>query len=509
LQLVIFSLSLKTNRTHYIFYLRITKTHLSQNITRLFLLKMPKNHQIIIFHHLHFYYKMTNYLQQNFNTILNIGIKSDYSHVKKQRIKNTNLAAMLSFSVGTLSTLLTAHIISMPYLFIPLGGCCLYLISFILNCYQKHELASSNIDFITNALFFWMANAYGKESSAYLLFILAEMATIFNYHKQKNLTFFWALILPLLGAILSFATDFSLFLIPTITPLERWKLSPFMFFITMVGSAIVILVYRLQLDKTIISFQQSKIDLQEKYKELQEVNQLLNKANGELDQFVYRISHDLLAPISSSIGLVNLCKTDTKNLDLYLGLQEKSLHKLDYYVKEILDYSRNTRINFQPAIKIDFEQVVKQIFEQQCKAESATNVALEVKVEGNTPFYADEFRLHIILQNLISNAIRYQKPNAQNSFVKCEVWITEKEAQIDISDNGVGIPLKYRSSIFQMFYRADSRSTGAGLGLYITAEALSRINGKIEVFSEENIGTKIRLLIPNVQSYTPSYTHRV
>jgi signal transduction histidine kinase len=451
-----------------------------------------------------FLFKMTNYLQQRFNKFLDIGTRSDYSHVKKQRIKNTNLAALLSFSVGTLSTLFTFQIISTPYVFIPLGACCLYLMSLVLNFFYKHTFASLNVDLITTLLFFWLANAYGKESSAYLLFILAEMATIFNYHKQKSLTLLWSLLLPLLGAIISFATDFSLFLVSTITQTERWKLSPIMFFITMVGSGVVILAYRLQLDKNIESFWQSKMDLQEKYSELEQVNQELNKANSELDQFVYRISHDLLGPISSSLGLVDLCKTDAKNLELYLTLQEKSLYRLDYYVKEIINYSGNVQLDFVSNVEIDFEESIKTLFVQQCKAESAQNIVLEIKTEGNMPFYADEFRYNVILQNLISNAIRYRNPKETNSYVRCEIFVEEKEARIDIIDNGVGIPKKYQADIFQIFYRADPRSTGPGLGLYITKEALKKINGKIEVFSEEHIGTKIRLFIPNIKDSVSS-----
>ena len=260
--------------------------------------------------------------------------------------------------------------------------------------------------------------------------------------------------------------------------------------ILLIGNAMM------ELRKEIYKF---KDYIETKNEELETANTELHKTNEELDRFVYSVSHDLRAPITSVMGLVDLCSTDKENIDLYLGLQRKSMNKLDNFIKDILNYARNSRLEVQH-IALDLPAMIQETFENQAYAHAAENIKLEIEVNGTSPLYADAFRLNIILANIISNAIRYHNPKANPSYIHFRVDLHAETAKITISDNGIGIPSQHLPHIFQMFYRANARVSGSGLGLYIVKEALNKMKGQIEVQSEEGKGTVFVITMPNLQN---------
>ena len=148
---------------------------------------------------------------------------------------------------------------------------------------------------------------------------------------------------------------------------------------------------------------------------------------------------------------------------------------------------------------LDIEKSIKEVFENQSFTQSAEDLQFAIEIKGDPIVYTDEFRLNIILANLISNAIRYRNPKAKPSYIHFDIEILPKEAKIKISDNGIGIPSEHLSNIFQMFYRANAKISGSGLGLYIVKEALNKMKGSIEVSSEEGKGTVFRIVIPNLK----------
>jgi signal transduction histidine kinase len=105
--------------------------------------------------------------------------------------------------------------------------------------------------------------------------------------------------------------------------------------------------------------------------------------------------------------------------------------------------------------------------------------------------------LTIILNNFISNGIRYFDPAKSLPFIEIRMVVDEKEAQITIEDNGIGIKEEEVENIFKMFYRASESSKGSGLGLFIVKESVDRLGGKITVASKLGKGTKFIVTLPN------------
>ncbi len=233
-------------------------------------------------------------------------------------------------------------------------------------------------------------------------------------------------------------------------------------------------------------------------------NEELTKINSELDQFVYSASHDLKAPLMSVKGLVNMIKIDPdkKNLDHYLDLIENSICKLDYFINDIIHYSRNSRMEIMPS-KIDFRDLVKESIDSLKYMQDADHVKSIINISEDAPFYSDHSRLLIIFNNIISNAVRYQDKDKE-SFLKIDVATQHEKTVIEFVDNGVGIAEEFQDNIFKMFFRASYESKGSGLGLYIVKGTIEKLNGKISVQSKLGEGTRFNIEIPNSFVMMPS-----
>jgi PAS domain S-box-containing protein len=230
-------------------------------------------------------------------------------------------------------------------------------------------------------------------------------------------------------------------------------------------------------------------------------NEELIKINAELDRFVYSASHDLRAPIASLLGLIEVARLeqDRNNIVELLELQQKSLLRLDRFIRDIVDHSRNTRleVNSDP---INFESLVHSVFEQLQFMDNVTKIQKRITISQEGDFFTSATRLDILFNNLISNAIKYADLRKADPFLEVQITANATHAQIRIRDNGEGIPSDSVTKIFDMFFRASRRGTGSGLGLYIVREAIQKIGGTIEVKSEFGEGTEFIVVIPNLPS---------
>lgn len=235
----------------------------------------------------------------------------------------------------------------------------------------------------------------------------------------------------------------------------------------------------------------------EKIDELRLKNSELEKINYELDRFVYSASHDLRAPLTSVLGLLDLLRNDTPagEHQRLIDLMEESILKLDTTIRDIVAYSRNNRteVNIEP---VRIQPVVDEILREIKYLESGDVVLSEcVKAEDEGLFLADKARLTTILKNLISNAIRYRHP-ARRPEVIVKVHRNAEMLDVTVADNGLGINEQHLGKIFDMFYRTSNHSTGSGLGLYIVKETVKKLNGNIEVQSRVNQGSVFHISLP-------------
>lgn len=234
----------------------------------------------------------------------------------------------------------------------------------------------------------------------------------------------------------------------------------------------------------------AKIDLRNKIAELE-------KTNDELNRFIYSISHELRAPLVSVIGVVNLVKMEGlyDSSGEYWGLIEACSSKLDYYIQKTLQYYKNNK-TVTDTSEVDFDKLIKELIDLYSYTDKETQFT--VNIDQKHPFKGDLFRIEVILGNLISNAIKYQKITELNKKVNIDVEVTKELAHISITDNGMGILNEHLEKIFTQFFKSKVHH-GSGLGLFIVKEALNKIDGRIAVSSDVDHGTTFKITLPNAK----------
>jgi signal transduction histidine kinase len=225
-------------------------------------------------------------------------------------------------------------------------------------------------------------------------------------------------------------------------------------------------------------------------------NEELQKINLELDQFVYSISHDLRSPLLSIKGIISLVLKSPalqEDHNKFLNMALSSTVRLDNTIQEILDYSRNSRLELA-ADHFDVVEMAKTVFDD-IKFSSAAEIGLEIKTDGNSMINSDGARMGVLLKNIIGNSIKYSKENSE-ALVSIFFENTGASWTMCIQDNGEGIDAKHLDRVFDMFYRGTTNSMGTGLGLYICKEIVHKMNGSISLTSEIGIGTSVTIQFP-------------
>lgn len=231
-------------------------------------------------------------------------------------------------------------------------------------------------------------------------------------------------------------------------------------------------------------------------KETEAKNENLIIVNRELDRFVYSASHDLRSPITSLKGLIEITslEDDVTQIRNYLQMMQHSLARQDQFISDIIDYSKNKRkeIIMEPvSLKELFNEAILQLMHiENASRIKFTQEHLVDQIES------DGLRLKIIINNLISNAIKYSDTNKQEMFISIKTYFSDGLNKIEVSDNGIGINDKDKENIFEMYF-GTNKNKGSGLGLYIVKEAVENIKGNISVISESTVGSKFIVTIPH------------
>ena len=235
-------------------------------------------------------------------------------------------------------------------------------------------------------------------------------------------------------------------------------------------------------------------------KKLENQNRELIKANFELDRFVYSVSHDLRSPLTSILGLLSIMEEDTQEPQTleHTQLIRGRISRLDGFIRNILNYSRNNRT--EPEIEpLSLQATVTEVIDSLDGMKEAQDIRFEIAIEETCLFWTDRQSVVTILENIISNAMKFHAPNQLDKYI-CVKGKTEEDAlEMTIEDNGTGIPENAQNRIFDMFYRTSAKAEGTGLGLYIVKEIVEKLGGSIHVTSEENKGTLFQIRLKNLK----------
>ena len=340
----------------------------------------------------------------------------------------------------------------------------------------------------TNLVVFWTAINDPFETGVFLFFIPTGIGSFAMLGFSENKTGFLLTILTAILFLLAYTSDIRLIDLPR--PSDHYIMISFIFnyFISLTISVLIV-YFQISLN------QASENELIRKEIFANQKNAELQKVNEELDRFVYSVSHDLRSPLSSILGLINIARLTTSHSELQeiLTMIQGRVNSQDHFIREIIDYSRNARTETQiePLVLRD---LVDEVILSLKYHGDADKLDFRNLIPAGTIIHTDHIRLRVIMSNLIGNAIKYHDYQKTAPFI--EVGIDPAKQMIYVKDNGMGMKPEHQEKIFHMFYRGSDKSTGSGLGLFITREAVAKLGGTISVTSQYGEGSEFNVKIP-------------
>ena len=230
---------------------------------------------------------------------------------------------------------------------------------------------------------------------------------------------------------------------------------------------------------------------------LAEKNRELEQAYSELDKFAHSVSHDIRGPLAGIMSATQLAKDidDQDEVDSILTIIGHSAERLDRYIQNVHDYYSVRRGEFEIA-EIDFNVLRDELLDMYDAMASSRKVRFSIDIEMSDLFRNDETAIKLILTNLISNAFKYQRADAEERMVHVDMSVAKGMATFVVTDTGVGIAEHYLKDIFNLFFRASLQEPGSGLGLYNVKSLLVKLGGEVSVVSTLGEGSTFKVLIP-------------
>lgn len=243
----------------------------------------------------------------------------------------------------------------------------------------------------------------------------------------------------------------------------------------------------------------TQLELSRKVFQLEKTHEQLESANKELSRFAYVVAHDIRSPLKNIDQLTVLLEEENRNKISeesikMLGFIRKRSQDLNNLVSGILEYSLSGKNSIQKG-NIQLEEFIQKVIgfsgvPSNCK------ISLNLEIES---WFTDSTLLHQILQNLISNAVKYNDKPQGN----IEIGVKkshEKFIELTVSDNGPGIPEALREKVFEPFYSHHNTDRfgkkGNGIGLATVKNLVERMGGKITLRNNAHGGSLFRIFIP-------------
>jgi signal transduction histidine kinase len=242
-------------------------------------------------------------------------------------------------------------------------------------------------------------------------------------------------------------------------------------------------------------------------REAEQAQQLLTFQNQQLveidrlkDEFVSSISHELRTPLTSIAGYVELLQEEEEDAEKlgHLAIVGRNSERLLALVTDLLFAARLQygRLELERS-SVDLRSLVEQCVASARPRAQAASVRLDLEVEDVPPITGEPAKLAQLLDNLVSNAIKF---TPRDGHVGVRLAALPGLIRIEVSDTGIGIPDRERDRLFERFFRAQSalerQIQGTGLGLYISKAIVDAHEGRIGVDSVPGEGTTFIVELP-------------
>lgn len=224
------------------------------------------------------------------------------------------------------------------------------------------------------------------------------------------------------------------------------------------------------------------------------------QTNAELEAFSYSVSHDLRAPIRAIEGFSDIILEEfadqlSPEVKDYLQQIVISVSRMNQLVRDLLDYSRLSRLELQLA-PVNVESVIKEVRNQ---IDPQLRSTVSVSVDSNLKVKAHAAVVRQCIFNLINNALKFTKPGTPP---KVEIMAFKRGGfvHIEVKDEGIGIAPQHQQRIFQVFERlhGPDEYPGTGIGLAIVKRGINRMGGSVSLHSELGKGSTFDVQLPSI-----------
>lgn len=228
---------------------------------------------------------------------------------------------------------------------------------------------------------------------------------------------------------------------------------------------------------------------------MQDVTELV-KSNNDLKQFSYIISHNLYAPLSNLLGLINLfdySTFDTTNKEM-MDLMKASTYNLKQTIDDLSNILiiKNVQVELKDVKVMEVIDKVKSSLRHKMEAVQP-DISINLKLET---IKSHQFYLESIFQNLIDNSLKYKKSSEPLVIKIATEKILNNRVLITYTDNGLGIDLnRHKEKIFGMYQRFHDSAAGKGLGLFIVKSQVAALGGYINLHSEPEKGITFQITL--------------
>ncbi|MEZ4776814.1 MAG: ATP-binding protein [Bacteroidia bacterium] len=238
---------------------------------------------------------------------------------------------------------------------------------------------------------------------------------------------------------------------------------------------------------------------------LKKVEEELKERNHQMDLFLYKATHDLKGPLTSVVGILNIAIQDCLQPEVrqYIEMALASTARLDNALLDLIHVTRLSKEQIRPE-KIDCNALLNEVLQSINHMPERRNVEFRTDVPMLLSVRSDRNSMLSILQNLITNAMKYRRDGDYSHVVSISIFPETAGIRITVSDNGEGIRNEIREKIFSMFYRGNKKSKGTGLGLYIVKQSISKLGGTIDMESHFGEGTRFSVWLPNISDEIPA-----
>lgn len=236
---------------------------------------------------------------------------------------------------------------------------------------------------------------------------------------------------------------------------------------------------------------------------LEAANEEIQRIMNQRERLLLTITHDIKAPAASISGFIDLMKDYVSNpqgIECLQNIKNSAVH-LSHLVASLLDYHQleNGLMKVQPTSFSPAQLVAESVEGMKLRAEEkGLEISFECKIKGMEFFRADAFRIRQILDNLVSNAIKYTDRGSVTIQAQVSEILGKPTLTLSVKDTGKGMTDEEKQKVFQAFTRLKSAQgiEGTGLGLSITQELVSLLGGEIILHSTLGKGSTFIITIP-------------